>query len=88
MHDPFDQLYGLDHRDGVDEIANVSVIDSNTLGNDNRSVMFTNPYLRTASTDADGKATVTISMSLQPGDGKNPKTGKTGDSHEWHCRGF
>jgi len=44
--------------------------------------------LRTASTDADGKATVTISMSLQPGDGKNPKTGKTGDSHEWHCRGF
>jgi len=70
VDDPFDQLYGPLHRDGVEEIANVSVIDSNTLGNDNRGVApcISNPCLRTASTDEDGKATVTISMSLKPGD--------------------
>ncbi len=72
VDDPFDQLYGPDHRHapGVEEIANVSVIDSSSLGNDNRGVApgFSNPYLKTVSTDADGKATITFSTSLQPGD--------------------
>jgi len=57
--DPFDQLYGPNHRGEVEEIANVSVVDRSSLGNDNRGVApgFSNPYTRYASTDADERIT-------------------------------
>ncbi|MCH8148379.1 MAG: hypothetical protein IH987_10355 [Planctomycetes bacterium] len=67
VDDPFDQLYGPNHRDGVPEIAGVSTVDpSETYGNDNRGGVGGVTTFQV--TGPDGKAYKRFTTSRQPGD--------------------
>jgi|GEM_PF-954948 len=68
LDDPFDQRFGCPGPtpDGRPCVLNVSLIDSDTTGPDNRG---TDPGVTTdpGTTDANGKAKFTVLMSMQPG---------------------
>ena len=69
VDDPFDQLYGVKHRDDVAEVPGVATLDpgtDNRLGFDNRGG--SSGLVGTAVTGSDGKARKTFHTSRQPGD--------------------
>ena len=63
VDDPFDQLHG---PDGANDVANVGLIDNNMAGPDNRPTGEA-PRSYTADTGDDGRAVVTVEVSMQPG---------------------
>jgi len=67
VDDPFDQLHGPHHPPEMVEIPGVEVIDSDRVGNDNRGGADPAEGTYTANTDADGRATVVVTVSMQPG---------------------
>ncbi|HNQ23169.1 MAG TPA: hypothetical protein PKK06_08760, partial [Phycisphaerae bacterium] len=67
VDDPFDQLHGPGHPPEMAEIPGVEVIDNDRIGNDNRGGYDPAVGTYTANTDADGYATVIVTVSMQPG---------------------
>ncbi len=63
MDDPFDQIHG---PAGANDVPKVNLIDNDTAGPDNRPVGAA-PQTFSAPTGADGKARVTLTVSMQPG---------------------
>lgn len=63
MDDPFDQLHG---PNGLNDIPNVGIIDNDAAGPDNRG-SDPAPGRYTATTDQNGEARVTITVSMQAG---------------------
>ena len=64
VDDPFDQLHG---PGGADDVANVSLIDNDMAGQDNRGGDHTFT-MEPATTNANGQASITLEVSMQPGD--------------------
>ncbi len=63
VDDPFDQIHG---PGGANDVPNVNLIDNDTSGPDNRPVGEA-PQTFSVPTGADGKARVTLTVSMQPG---------------------
>ena len=67
VDDPFDQVHGP--GGAGTEIANVQLLDSSpTAGGDNRGSSTGLGFVGPVTTDADGKASITLTVSMQPGD--------------------
>ncbi len=77
VDDPFDQIHG---PQGANDIANVALIDNDLAGSDNRPVGETPWESPPVITDANGRATVTITVSMQPGN--NYRAGASVDPPE------
>jgi len=64
VDDPFDQLHG---PGSADEIVGVELVDDDQVGGDNRGG-WTDPYTDSDQTDETGRAEITVTVSMQPGD--------------------
>ena len=76
VDDPFDQFHG---PDGANDVPNVRLIDNNMAGSDNRPSGEA-PRSYTADTGADGRAVVTVEVSMQPGNNYRAATSCLADA--------
>ena len=79
VDDPFDQLHG---PGGADDIPNVHTLDEDASGPDNRGGVDPGVGTYTASTNADGEARVTMTVSVQPGNNYRAEASLLQDAHQ------